>query len=180
MEFKLDEFGKDLVKWSIEPHGKDYALYSGRSKTLHGARLCNLSDFDSYKIKTISMIESAPLLFRVCEKIVNEGKASSENVLEIIEILENINKGYNAICPFDNKQWIIREWEDGEIDFVLFKNHVSGNTFSFFKYYRIKNENVELITEDFEPDLNVCYSQDCFRAATEQEIRKYLELIAIQ
>ncbi|MCK9576854.1 MAG: hypothetical protein M0R51_13195 [Clostridia bacterium] len=42
-------------KYSIEPHGEEgqYALYYGRDCQHHGARLCNLYDFDMNKDKVI-------------------------------------------------------------------------------------------------------------------------------
>ena len=42
-------------KYSIEPHGEEgqYTLYYGRDCQHHGARLCNLYDFDMNKDKVI-------------------------------------------------------------------------------------------------------------------------------
>lgn len=47
-------------EWSIEPHGAEgtFALYQGRDYGHHGARLCNLSDFDCNGEKTRGLIMS--------------------------------------------------------------------------------------------------------------------------
>lgn len=47
-------------EWSIEPHGAEgtFALYQGRDLMHHGARLCNLSDFDCNGEKTRGFIVS--------------------------------------------------------------------------------------------------------------------------
>ena len=48
----------DSKDWTIEPHGPEgqFALYEGRNGHLHGLRLCNLSDFDGNREKTLRAI----------------------------------------------------------------------------------------------------------------------------
>jgi hypothetical protein len=47
--------------YTIETHGEkgNYALYAGRDNEHHGARLCNLNDFDMYEAETIAYIVKA-------------------------------------------------------------------------------------------------------------------------
>lgn len=57
----IKTFNAEPSRYSIEPHGVagSYALYVGRSMSAHGARLCNLSDFDANGEAVRGMIISA-------------------------------------------------------------------------------------------------------------------------
>lgn len=46
-------------EYSIERHGKDYALYYGRDDAHHGLNLCTLSDFDVNGEDTRKLIVTA-------------------------------------------------------------------------------------------------------------------------
>ena len=55
------KFCSCIDKYSIEEHGKGYALYSGRCQHRHGYKLCLLSefDFDAEGKQTRELIERA-------------------------------------------------------------------------------------------------------------------------
>ena len=54
-------------KWTIEPHGKGFALYSGRDKMRHGANLVYLTEPDANWEATKRLIESVPELLQACQ-----------------------------------------------------------------------------------------------------------------
>jgi len=58
---KYPESINNTEKYTIEPHGVtgQYALYKGRDTIHHGARLCNINDFDMNEKQTIKMIVNA-------------------------------------------------------------------------------------------------------------------------
>lgn len=75
-------------KHSIEPHGEEYAIYSGRSKGSHGFRLCNVHDFDMSKARTVRTIDAGLLALEAIFDYMNRKEIhrthSAENELEIM------------------------------------------------------------------------------------------------
>lgn len=53
------KFCSCIDKYSIEEHGKGYALYYGRCQHRHGYKLCLLSEFDAEGKQTLELIERA-------------------------------------------------------------------------------------------------------------------------
>jgi hypothetical protein len=58
-------------EWTIEEHGKGYALYSGRGPMTHGMNLVYMSEPDSNWQATKRLIESVPSMVRALKAIVN-------------------------------------------------------------------------------------------------------------
>ena len=58
------------MNWTIEPHGKGFALYSGRDDMRHGMNLVHLSEPDSNWEKTKALIEAAPIMLEALRQIV--------------------------------------------------------------------------------------------------------------
>ncbi len=56
---QIVKFCPCVDKYSIEKHGKGYALYYGRCQHRHGFNLCLLSEFDSEGQQTRALIERA-------------------------------------------------------------------------------------------------------------------------
>ena len=55
------------MNWTIEPHGKGFALYSGRDDMRHGMNLVYLSEPDGNWEKTKALIEAAPVMLEALE-----------------------------------------------------------------------------------------------------------------
>lgn len=58
--------------WTIEPHGKGFALYSGRDAMHHGMNLVCLSEPDSNWEANARLIAAAPEMFELLETIEND------------------------------------------------------------------------------------------------------------
>ena len=43
----IEDLFNEEPRYSIERHGRGWALYFGRNRARHGLRLCNLDDFDN-------------------------------------------------------------------------------------------------------------------------------------
>lgn len=73
---------------TIEVHGEEYAIYSGRSKDRHGFRLCNVHDFDTNKVRTVRTIDAGLLALEAIFDYINRKEIhrthSAENELEIM------------------------------------------------------------------------------------------------
>ena len=79
------------MNWTIEPHGKGFALYSGRDDMRHGMNLVYLSEPDGNWEKTKALIEAAPELLAACElaskdmewgRIYGPGRTAIENAIK--------------------------------------------------------------------------------------------------
>ena len=58
-------------EWTIEEHGKGYALYSGRGPMTHGMNLVYMTEPDASWETTKRLIESVPAMVRALKAIVN-------------------------------------------------------------------------------------------------------------
>lgn len=65
------------TKWTIEPHGDGYALYSGRGPMQHGMNLLHMSEPDQSWETTKRLIEAAPNMLQALRDIANHQKQAA-------------------------------------------------------------------------------------------------------
>ena len=58
------------ASWTIEPHGKGFALYAGRGNMQHGLNLVHLSEPDCNWEATKRLIEAVPQMLAACQAFV--------------------------------------------------------------------------------------------------------------
>lgn len=84
------------TKWTIEPHGNGFALYSGRGPMSHGMNRVYLSEPDGNWEVTKRMIEAAPDMMRVVQRFATTewmGEAELNLwVKECREIMRKVNR----------------------------------------------------------------------------------------
>jgi hypothetical protein len=64
--------------WTIEEHGKGYALYSGRDGMHHGLNLMFISEWDQNFTANARLIAAAPKLLEIAENIASFALGNEE------------------------------------------------------------------------------------------------------
>lgn len=103
-------------KYCIEPHGNQNALYFGRDSQSHGLRLCNVSDFDKDKDKTIKKIETALNQVELIEFF-----ASKEIYIAIVPdgFIQSYGCCWRPIIIFKDKEG---KWREEDIGCLMNRN----------------------------------------------------------
>ena len=81
---------------TVEPHGKYYALYSGRDNMRHGSNLVHLNEPDHNWEANAKLIASAPDMFRIIEQLANANWIGESEInrwrKECREIISKVTK----------------------------------------------------------------------------------------
>lgn len=90
----LSQFdGLDQCNFTVEEHGRGYALYNDRGPNRHGWNLCLLTEFDQSGPKIRAAIQSIPDLLAALKESRKENEELRERIQKAIE---EINQPYQT------------------------------------------------------------------------------------